>query len=773
MRHYGDILKEDLPGLLLLGLLLMMPAGAVITARWTDNLWVLSTITLLSLAASYLLVISRFSDLTTTLFSTVYGVFAVWVLVGNRFLPGTLTLRERMLEVLFRFSVWFEQALEGGISRDNLIFVSLLGLLAWFLAFNAVANLFRAQRLWHAVIPPGLALLINAYYYYGPARMDLFLIGYLFLAFTLAVRTNAVIRERIWRQKRIGYTPGIRFDLLRAGVISVVLLIAVAWALPAASASSKLVSAWDRSDNPWYQLQDTFNRLFGGVEGGRAITPDYYGGPVLQMGGPVSLGNNTVMYVHAPQGYRYYWRSKLFDIYSDGRWFTRNEARLGSDFGLLRYEEDEAYALRRNVQQRFEIAIPATRLLYAAPQPVSFSSLPIWYDAVYTFPGSSEYATVTAVQARDLITAGEGYGATSSISIADEASLRAAGTDYPAWVRERYLQLPESITGRTRSLAARLAEPYDNPYDVARAIETYLRHNITYNEGVAPPPPDVEPVDYLLFERPEGYCNYYASAMTVMLRSLGIPARIAAGFAQGEYDEELGAYRVLESDAHTWVEVYFPGYGWIEFEPTVSEQPIIRPERSTETGGVGAAGQSEQSPDGGLSEEEEPSPDDSLQPEDEQTSDLPQTHRGIRLPAVAWWLLGLLLIGLMAVAGGWFWVEQRGLLHLSDVARSYARLNIYAPWLGVTVEPGDTPLERAGRISAAVPDAQEPVQQIVGLYIEEQYAPPPPTPMHRDRANTYAREAWEKARRTFLIAALRRTVKRLVPFRWGDGGESE
>ncbi|HEC23261.1 MAG TPA: hypothetical protein ENI95_10135 [Chloroflexi bacterium] len=65
------------------------------------------------------------------------------------------------------------------------------------------------------------------------------------------------------------------------------------------------------------------------------------------------------------------------------------------------------------------------------------------------------------------------------------------------------------------------------------------------------------------------------------------------------------------------------------------------------------------------------------------------------------------------------------------------------------------------------------MQQIVGLYIEEQYAPPPPTPMHRDRANTYAREAWEKARRTFLIAALRRTVKRLVPFRWGDGGESE
>jgi transglutaminase-like putative cysteine protease len=85
-------------------------------------------------------------------------------------------------------------------------------------------------------------------------------------------------------------------------------------------------------------------------------------------------------------------------------------------------------------------------------------------------------------------------------------------------------------------------------------------------------------VDYFLFESREGYCTYYASAMVVLLRLNGIPARIAAGFAQGDYDPTLGAYRVSESDAHSWVEAYFPPYGWVEFEPTASIQPILREE---------------------------------------------------------------------------------------------------------------------------------------------------------------------------------------------------
>ena len=96
------------------------------------------------------------------------------------------------------------------------------------------------------------------------------------------------------------------------------------------------------------------------------------------------------------------------------------------------------------------------------------------------------------------------------------------------------------------------------PYDRAKAIETWLRSNIVYNETIPQPPADQDPVDWLLFDLREGYCNYYASAMIMMLRTLGIPARMAAGFAQGTWDAAQNAYTVQERDAHTWVEVFSP-----------------------------------------------------------------------------------------------------------------------------------------------------------------------------------------------------------------------
>ena len=83
-------------------------------------------------------------------------------------------------------------------------------------------------------------------------------------------------------------------------------------------------------------------------------------------------------------------------------------------------------------------------------------------------------------------------------------------------------------------------------------------------------------MDWVLFDLKQGYCNYYASAMVVMLRTMGIPARMAAGFAQGTWNSDEQAFVVEERDAHTWVEVYFPGYGWVEFEPTAAQAPLNR-----------------------------------------------------------------------------------------------------------------------------------------------------------------------------------------------------
>jgi hypothetical protein len=148
--------------------------------------------------------------------------------------------------------------------------------------------------------------------------------------------------------------------------------------------------------------------------------------------------------------------------------------------------------------------------------------------------------------------------------------LEADSTHYPPEIAARYLQLPDSLPGRVIDLAERMTRDAASPYEKALRIQEYLRATYPYKLDAPAPPRNRDVVDYFLFDAPGGFCSYYASAMVVMLRSQGVPARLVVGFATGDYDGRLLKYRVPAKAAHAWVEVYFPTYGWIEFEPTSS-----------------------------------------------------------------------------------------------------------------------------------------------------------------------------------------------------------
>nr|MBA2248350.1 transglutaminase domain-containing protein [Chloroflexia bacterium] len=184
------------------------------------------------------------------------------------------------------------------------------------------------------------------------------------------------------------------------------------------------------------------------------------------------------------------------------------------------------------------------------------------------------YEDVDAVFAGQPVTSGSRYEVTGARSRVEDDELASADTAYPAWVRDRYLALPESVTPRTIDLSAQLVGGAANPLEKARVLERYLRTTITYDEQVSAPPEDADLVDYLLFERQRGYCEYYASAMAVMLRSVGVPARVVVGFYPGQFDEQQQGTVYRQKNAHAWVEAFFPGYGWIPFEPTAS-RPML------------------------------------------------------------------------------------------------------------------------------------------------------------------------------------------------------
>jgi transglutaminase-like putative cysteine protease len=166
------------------------------------------------------------------------------------------------------------------------------------------------------------------------------------------------------------------------------------------------------------------------------------------------------------------------------------------------------------------------------------------------------------------------YEASSTPPTATPAELRTAGSNYPPDIRTRYLQMPV-LDPRVLELAHQATSAAANPYDKAVALQTYLqtRYQYTLDQGSISA---ADPLANFLFVRKAGHCEYFATAMTMMLRMLGIPARYINGFQVGEYNDVGGDFIVRASDAHSWVEAYFPGRGWITFDPTPAGEASSR-----------------------------------------------------------------------------------------------------------------------------------------------------------------------------------------------------
>jgi protein-glutamine gamma-glutamyltransferase len=158
------------------------------------------------------------------------------------------------------------------------------------------------------------------------------------------------------------------------------------------------------------------------------------------------------------------------------------------------------------------------------------------------------------------------YEADSNIAKPTAAELRASGENYPWQVRATYLRLP-AVDPRVPQLAQKISSSAGNDYDKAAQIENYLRSRYGYTLQL-PRTQEKDPIANFLFVRRQGHCEYFASAMAVMLRTLGIPSRVVNGFRSDEFNDLTGNYVIRAKDAHAWVEAYFPGYGWQAFDPT-------------------------------------------------------------------------------------------------------------------------------------------------------------------------------------------------------------
>ena len=348
---------------------------------------------------------------------------------------------------------------------------------------------------------------------------------------------------------------------------------------------------------------------------------------------------------------------------------------------------------------------------------------------------------VSSYRASPALSSGETYNIRTSLSGVTQARLREAGTDYPQWVTERYLELPPSITQRTIDLAKQITAGLDTPYDKANAITNYLRNNIQYSATISDLPTNQDLVDWFLFDYKKGFCNYYATAEIVLLRAVGIPSRMAVGYAEGQPEEiNRQLFVVRQRDAHAWPEVYFPDTGWVPFEPTVSQPLLVIPsgenQPNTDTGANGS--QNSLSP--------VPTPDLTRRLPGNIGGAAATTNTGIylggaaltivilsglialgyrkrvyeKLPLVPIFLENSFLrVGLKPPSAIRRWAKRAALPPLS---KAYLEINRALTRLGTRPSPNDTPAERAASLSKILPLAQPASQRLLNEYHAATYS---------------------------------------------------
>jgi len=765
---------------------------ALSTADWTAGLGSLAVISFFAVGFGFLLARSHYSEFVALILSTVYSL-AVILGVNAYTLVEHGSIRERVSVLAQQVNNWFNAAAAGDQpANDDVVFVIFLSVLFWFLGHNASWHIFRVDRVWRVIIPTGLVLVANQFYYQGDRSLDWYLVAFVVLSLLLLIRSHIDAREFDWYLHRVNFPNHVRRTFFQWGGILAILIVLGAWLAPAGADDKSLQRLNDLLNGDLLaKFSDLWNRLFSSLEAQGVATADYYGGDELQLSGAIQLGDQPVMFVEAPYGPRYYWRSTIYDTYeiSTGRWKHVRSVRAYTDEDGLQFNIGTFNpGARQDVEQTFNMLLRSSELVYAAPQPI-LMGLPVEaeLDCIEDFQrtciNENRPSDVAIIRTRKkALRTGDTYTVTSSISAASADALRQAGQDYPDWVLRLYLQGAMNVSPRVRDLGVQIvsAAGAQTPYDKAKAIERWLRQNIQYSESIPTPPQGVDPMEWFLFDEKQGYCNYYATAMIVMLRSQGIPARMAAGFAQGTWDPEQNAFMVRERDAHTWVEAYFPGYGWIEFEPTADEAPLDRegdqvpqvvlptltPQPTatftptftptvppTQDSGANAT------PTSPIQEPFVPStPTPTPTPMSSPTVPPPpgmtkvDTDSGssiLRTILLTLLIFVLVIIALVAFILFLIWyVEYRGLGGLNSIQRAYARLGIYGRWLGLRFDESATPDERRRYLVGEVPEGEQPINAITRAYIQSRYdAPGKPNQLAEHRL---VKEAWQEARWLFI-----------------------
>ena len=640
--------------------------------------------------------------------------------------------------LLSRMGAWLLAVVQGEAINDPVAATLVWGLLLWIVSVWAGWGVRRWQHPLAALAPAGglLAIILA----YNPKQAN-DLIPLLVVTLLLLALTNFYARQQRWQAANVDYPSSTPAEMAAFFIPLVIVIVIIAWIIPSLSIQEITKFTRRMLDPQTAQAQPVADSL--GLEL-NLDEPGYLtefrtpglprnhllgSGPELSeqialivTTGDAVIGSTPVSYFNR-QAPRHYWRSLTYDVYTGQGWRT-------SATQEFEYEAGQPAAAaeapgRRVLRHQVEIESNQGGLLFAGGNLVVADHA---YTINWRGPGDPFAATIDV----------NIYYVDALVPALGEEELKSAGSNYPEWISDRYLHIPQETPGRVLGLARDLTATAPTPYDRAKAIESYLR-TFPYNLDLPQPPTRQDIVDYFLFDLQQGYCDYYASSMIILARAAGIPARLAVGYASGSYDAENARYIVTEADAHSWPELYFPEYGWISFEPTAA-QPVSNY----------------------ADEAEQPEPLEALPP-------LPpaETTSRITFGLNGWWMLPG-MVALLFILGGLMWLAAdswrlRRLTPAVAIATLYRRLQRQGQRLALRQWAGETPYEFASALARRIdllaqkwrwgksllPIPQE-VDYLTNLYVQTSYSRH--TPNNTDQRQ--AIQSWRRLRRRLLLARL-------------------
>ncbi len=740
---------------------------------WTPNLGVIVILTFISTVLGMALGYSSFRPWFARMFGLIFTLFFVPFEVGLFEEPPRMEWLDRLNDIYSRIYYSLADFFRSKPVQDPLLFLAVMAIFFWLIGLIAGYQLTRHAKPWGPLIVSGLALLIIDFYTpYTPNR-DRYSGIFVFLSLLLVARQFYLRSRRDWAEKGTTYDPEVGTNMGRTVLVSGLVLVFIAWNIPVlVQALTPGTEIQKQLANQWETIRDKLQNAVAGLQSPAVATSDFYGDS-LSLGAGGTRDQEIVFTVKLnqpfPPGVRFYWKARSYDTYN-GTWTNSvTETRsVKTNQWPFTYPQWEGRSI---VDLTFIPNQSDIRNLYLPEFPLTIDHNTdvmgrVLSDGTFDFIGVLSNPPLNDNQSLSVRT----WVTSPTIDQVSKAL-----PDYSGYISTTYLQLPADFSPRIRQLAYQIAGRVPTQYQKVMAVTDWLRTNITYQESIDTPPQGVDPIVWFLFDYKKGFCNYYATAEVLMLRSLGIPARLGVGYAQGTYDTATNTFTIRRQDSHAWPEVYFNGLGWIEFEPTAAQPPtqlaVTVPSQSN-------SGENQQS---------FPLTADSTAIARQHQGDATPTNGAQpRAPFADWrFLVPLaLLIGLLVL---FIWLQDRGkirllkhpipvliernlerrgwhtpdwlkqwarLSELSPIERLYSRLGWALPILGRKTGSNETPAERLHQLMDAMPEASQSIQDFLTEYERAEYSH---YPADLPRASKASQQVWWYTRRAFFRRLLQQT----------------